>query len=212
MGIGHHHHHHLTDIDQSQAVAVFTHSLAVTMIIHPFHCRASLIMRLVLSTLALAGLLASPAQARDKSLRAGAAPASAPSVIEPEQVSRLIIRYRDGIKGAAAGSATPSTERAEAQAVVSRSAVRAGVPSMRYIKSVSPSVQVVALDQPVSAAEAQAMVLRLQADPAVLDAMVDQRARPRGSERPQFFQWRSVALAHARRGARRHQRGAGMEP
>lgn len=146
------------------------------MTLQPFHRRAGL---LVLSSLAAAGLLALPAQAGDKSVRAGAATAaSAPGGAQPEPVSRLIIRYRDGIKGAAAGAATPAAERAEAQAVVSRSAARAGALPLQYLKSVSPQMQVVALDQPVSAAEAQALMQRLRADPAVLDVMVDQRVRP----------------------------------
>ena len=142
------------------------------MTIHPFHRRAGLMLA---SALALAWL---PAQAGDKSLRAGAATtASAPATAKPEPVIRLIIRYRDGIKGAAPGTAAPGAERAEAQAVVSRSAARAGALPLQYLKSISPQVQVVALDQPVSAAEAQALMQRLQADPAVLDVMVDQRVR-----------------------------------
>jgi serine protease len=149
---------------------------AVTMTIHPFHRRAGLI---VLSAVAVAGLFALPAQAGDKSVRGGAAaPASAPAAGKPEPVSRLIIRYRDGIKGSAVGAATPGAERAEAQAVVARSAARAGAPPLQYLKSVSPQMQVVALDQPISAAEAQALMQRLRADPAVLDVVVDQRVRP----------------------------------
>ena len=146
------------------------------MTIHPFHRRAGLILG---SALAVAWLAALPAQAGDKSVRAGAATAaSAPATVKPEPVSRLIIRYRDGIKGAATGTAAPGAERAEAQAVVSRSAARAGALPLQYLKSISPQIQVVALDQPVSAAEAQALMQRLQADPAVLDVMADQRVRP----------------------------------
>jgi serine protease len=146
------------------------------MTIHPFHRRAGLLM---LSALAAAGLLALPAQAGEKSVRpGGSAAASVPSAVQPKPLSRLIIRYRDGIKGAAAGGTTPAAERAEAQAVVSRSAARAGALPLQYLKSVSPQMQVVALDQPVSAAEAQALMQRLRVDPAVLDVMVDQRVRP----------------------------------
>lgn len=148
----------------------------VTMTSYPLHRRAGLI---VLTAVAVAGLFALPAEAGDKSVRgAVATTASAPAGAQPEPVSRLIIRYRDGIKGSAAGSATPSAERAEAQAVVSRSAARAGALAMHYLKSVSPQMQVVALDQPLSANEAQALMQRLRADPAVLDVMVDQRVRP----------------------------------
>jgi serine protease len=146
------------------------------MTIHPFHRCAGLIMA---SAVAVASLASLPAQAGDKSVRGGvAAPVSGLATAQPEPVSRLIVRYRDGIKGPAAGVTTPSAERAEAQAVVSRSAARAGALPLQYLKSVSPSVQVVALDQPVSAAEAQALMQRLRADPAVLDVMVDQRVRP----------------------------------
>jgi serine protease len=147
----------------------------MTMTIQPFHRRAALTLA---SALAVAWLAALPAQAGDKSVRAGAATAaSAPAAVKPEPVSRLIIRYRDGIKGAAVGVATPGAERAEAQAVVSRSAARAGAPPLQYLKSISPQMQVVALDQSISAAEAQALMQRLRADPAVLDVMVDLRAR-----------------------------------
>ena len=148
----------------------------MTMILYPFHRRAGLILA---SALAVAWLAALPAQAGDKSVRAGTVTAaSAPATARPEPVSRLIIRYRDGIKGAATGAASPGAERAEAQAVVSRSAARAGALPLQYLKSISPQMQVVALDQPVSADEAQALMQRLRADPAVLDVMVDQRVRP----------------------------------
>ncbi len=126
---------------------------------------------------AAACLAALPAQADVKSLRAGAAAVSAPAT-KPEPVSRLIIRYRDGIRVAAAGGAAPGTERAEAQALVTRSAERAGGLPLRYLKSVSPRVQVAALDQAVSDDEAQTLMQRLRADPAVLDVMVDHRVRP----------------------------------
>ncbi len=143
------------------------------MTIYPFHCRAGWI-----ACWTLAACLTAPlAQAGDKSLRSGAA--SAPVTAPSEPVNRLIIRYRDGIQVAAAsGTAAPGAERAEAQAVVSRSAARAGALPLRYLKSVSPQVQVVALDQPLSADEAQALMQRLRVDPNVLDVMVDQRVRP----------------------------------
>ena len=124
---------------------------------------------------AAACLVALPAQAESKSVRRGALPA--PAVATSEPVSRLIIRYRDGIKAAAAGRAAPGTERAQAQALVMRSAERAGGLPLRYLKSVSPRLQVAALDQPASADQAQALMQRLRADPAVLDVMVDQRVR-----------------------------------
>ena len=140
---------------------------------HPFYRRAGWIACWALS----AGLTALSAQAGDKSLRSGAVAASAPVATQPPLVSRLIVRYRDAIKGPVVGAAAPDAERAEAQAVVSRSAARAGALPMRYLKSISPRVQVVALDQPVSADDAQALMQRLRADPNVLDVMVDQRVR-----------------------------------
>ena len=99
-------------------------------------------------------------------------------VAEPANVQRLLIRYRTGIKMGAAASAAGDTERAQAAAQVARSAGLAGESRMHYLKSVSPSLHVATLDQPVSAAEARAMMQRLQADPAVLDVMIDQRAKP----------------------------------
>ena len=119
-----------------------------------------------------------PAQAGGKSARRGAVPAaSALAVDKSESVRRLIIRYRDGVKSSAADGAAPGAERAEAQALVGRSAARAGALPLHYLKSISPRLQVVALDQPVSADEAQALMQRLRADPTVLDVVVDQRVR-----------------------------------
>lgn len=122
-------------------------------------------------------LAALPVQADVKSLRQGAAALPGSSVATPERVSRLIIRYREGIAPVASGQTAPGAERAQAQALVARSAERAGRLPLQFLKSVSSRVQVVALDQSVSPEQAQAMVLRLQADPAVLDVMVDQRVR-----------------------------------
>ena len=97
---------------------------------------------------------------------------------EPANVQRLLIRYRTGIKMGAAAGAAGDTERAQAAAQVMRSANLAGEGRMRYLKSVSPSLHVAVLDQPISGPEAQAMMQRLQADPAVLDVTIDRRAKP----------------------------------
>jgi serine protease len=142
------------------------------MTIDPFHRRAGLI---VACAVAAAALLSLPVHAEIKSVRNAAV--AMPAAGKPEPVSRLIIRYRDGTKASARGGALPGAERAEAQALVVRSAARAGAMSLRYLKSVSPKLQVAALDHPVSADEAQALIQRLRADPAVLDVMVDQRVR-----------------------------------
>ncbi|MDM7948742.1 S8 family peptidase [Hydrogenophaga sp.] len=113
--------------------------------------------------------------------KTGKLPSSAVAVTpvaEPASVQRLLIRYRTGIKMGAAASADGATERAQAAAQVMRSAGLAGESRMHYLKSVSPSMHVATLEQAVSAAEARAMMQRLQADPAVLDVMIDQRAKP----------------------------------
>ncbi len=112
--------------------------------------------------------------------KTGKGPANlvAAPLAEAAPVSRLIIRYRTGIKMGTAAVGAGGTERAQAAAQVSRSASLAGEGRMHYLKSVSPSLHVAALDQPIPAAEAQALMQRLQADPAVLDVMIDQRVKP----------------------------------
>lgn len=125
---------------------------------------------------ALLGLCLS-AVASPKTTKATLNPVAVVPVAAPASVQRLLIRYRTGIKMGAAAAAS-HTERAQAAAQVDRSASLAGEGKMRYLKSVSPNLHVVTLDTPVSAAEAQAMMQRLSADPAVLDVMIDQRAKP----------------------------------
>jgi serine protease len=134
----------------------------------PFHCRAGLI-----ALWALACLVVLPAQAERKPMPLGALPVA----VNAEPVSRLIIRYRDDARSALLARTTPGPDRVEAQARVMRSAQRAGALPLHFLKSVSPRMQVAALDQAVSADQAQALMQRLRADPAVLDVMVDQRVR-----------------------------------
>ena len=112
--------------------------------------------------------------------KTGKAPANpvATQLAEAAPVSRLIIRYRTGIKLGTAAVAAGATERAQAAAQMERSANLAGEGRMHYLKSVSSSLHVAALDQPMPAAEAQALMQRLRSDPAVLDVMVDQRVKP----------------------------------
>jgi len=117
------------------------------------------------------------AVAAPKSGKATANPIASP-LAEAAPVSRLIIRYRTDVKMGTAAASASGPERAQAMARVARSAGLAGEGRLHFLKSVSPSLQVVALDQPMSASQAQALVQRLQADPAVLDVMVDQRVRP----------------------------------
>lgn len=122
---------------------------------------------------ALACLVAQPAQAERKPMPSGAVPVA----VNAEPVSRLIIRYRDDARSALLGRATPGPARVEAQARVMRSARLAGALPLRHLKSVSPRMQVAALEQAVSADQAKVLMQRLRADPAVLDVMIDQRVR-----------------------------------
>lgn len=100
------------------------------------------------------------------------------SVVEEAPVGRLIIRYREGVKLAGQGSATAVTERLDAASAVTRSAALGSVDGVRYLKSVSARLHVVTLDQPVDAAQAQALMQRLRTDPAVEEVLVDLRVRP----------------------------------
>jgi serine protease len=142
---------------------------------HSFYRLARLILAGVVAT---AGLSVLPAQAETKSLRSGAAPVSALAADKTEPVRRLIIRYREGIKSSPASEAEPGADRAQAQALVMRSAERAGGLSLHFLKSISAQVQVATFDQQLSSDEIQALMQRVRADPAVLDVMIDQRVRP----------------------------------
>lgn len=104
-----------------------------------------------------------------------------------EPVSRLIIRYRIGIKMPGLDGATAITERLEAASQVVRTANLAEVTSLRYLKSVSPHLQVAALEQALTPADAQALMERLKGDPAVADVVIDRRAMPHFAPNDPFF-------------------------
>lgn len=97
--------------------------------------------------------------------------------VHDARVEQLIIQYHDnGQSGdrqaGAAGTAAPS-----AGSRVARSAALAEVSGLRYLRSVSPRLHVVRLDQALPADQAQALLQRLRADPAVLSVAVDRRVR-----------------------------------
>jgi serine protease len=117
------------------------------------------------------------ASAESKSLAAGVQAVVRSSQAQ-EPVSRLIIRYHTAVKAAGQGGATAITERLDAAAVVTRSANLSGVGDLRYLKSVSPLMQVASLEQAVSDADAVSLMERLKADPAVAEVFVDRRALP----------------------------------
>ncbi len=134
--------------------------------------------------LLVAGLLSWALPVQSAPPRSDAAPVRAvPAAAEP--VQQLIIRYR-GVDSrndqAAAASATD--ERAGAAQRVSRSAERAQAWGMHYLKSVSPQLHVARLSRAVPADEAQALIERLQADPAVASVTIDQRVRPHALSLP----------------------------
>lgn len=89
-------------------------------------------------------------------------------------VEQLIIQYQDNGPAEArqAGAAALSAGRR-----VARSAVQAQVPGLRYLRSVSPRLHVARLDQALPADQAQALLQRLRADPAVVSVAVDRRVR-----------------------------------
>jgi serine protease len=92
--------------------------------------------------------------------------------------ARLIIRYSTGVKLAGQGGVTQATERHEAAMRVARTAHLSGLPRLEYLKSVSPSLHVVALPASLSPSELQAMVERLREDPGVADVAIDHRMKP----------------------------------
>lgn len=128
--------------------------------------------------LLVAGLLSSGLPVQSAPPRSDAAPVRAvPAAAEP--VQQLIIRYRVGeAQGDRAAAASATAERATAAERVSRSAERAQAWGMHYLKSVSPQLHVARLSRALPADEAQALMERLQADPAVESVTIDQRVRP----------------------------------
>ncbi len=87
-------------------------------------------------------------------------------------VTQLIIQYKDADPALVRPAAAP-----EAGGRVARSAEQAGTPGLRYLRSVSPRLHVARLDQALPADQAQALLQRLRADPAVASVAVDRRVR-----------------------------------
>lgn len=130
----------------------------------------------------LAGLLAvasTAAMAAGPKLgRAVPAPVVAASAVAAAPTTRLIVRYKTAVKLAGQGGVTVATERREAAMRVARTAQLSGLPLLEYVKSVSPSLHVVALPQPLSSAETQAAIQRLREDEGVADVAIDHRMKP----------------------------------
>ena len=125
-----------------------------------------------------------------------AGPTPAPAA--DTRVQRLIVQYKNDV--AAPGVSVVRSlrdDRAAAAAAVTRSAGQAQAPGLRYLKSVSPRLHVARLDRALAATEAQALMDRLRADPAVAAVMVDRPVRPHAlptdghfsDPRSAYFQW-----------------------
>lgn len=116
-------------------------------------------------------------------------------------VGRLMIRYRENAKLMAQSGSSPGSERQAAAAVVTRSAALSQVDGLHYLKSVSDQLHVVELDQPLTPVQAQALMARLRADPAVEDVQIDERAHPHLlPDDPRFLagnQWHLLSHAQA---------------
>lgn len=103
-------------------------------------------------------------------------------------VERLIIQYKDDAPALNASVVMAQRDvRASAAAAVTRSAGQAQAPGLRYLKSVSPRLHVARLDRALPVLEAQVLMDRLRADPAVASVMVDRRVRPHALPTDPYF-------------------------
>lgn len=117
----------------------------------------------------------------------GTAASTAASAMDAAPTTRLIVRYKTAVKMAGQGGVTLATERREAAMRVARTAQLSGLPLLEYLKSVSPTLHVVALPQPLSPAETQAAIQRLREDEGVADVAIDHRMKPHlAPNDPQF--------------------------
>jgi serine protease len=130
----------------------------------------------LLGALVAASMMATAASPKLGGHATNPAAASVPASSAP--VTRLIIRYKTDIKMAGQGGVTVATERKEAAMQVARTAHLGGAPLLEYIKSVSPSLHVVALPAALSPADAQVLMQRLRADGGVADVVIDHRVKP----------------------------------
>ena len=106
------------------------------------------------------------------------AAAALQSPVSPEPPKRLIVRYKSGVKMVGQGGVTPAIEWHEAAMRVARTAHLSGVPELRYLKSVSPTLHVVLLPDALTAEEARAAMQRLRQDDGVAEVAVDHRVKP----------------------------------
>lgn len=104
-------------------------------------------------------------------------------------MQRLIIQYRadTAATGRVQTARSGRDDPAGSAARVAHSAGVVGVAGLHYLKSVSPTVHVARLDQALPARDAQALLERLRADPAVLAVTVDQRLRRHAVPTDPFF-------------------------
>lgn len=123
--------------------------------------------------------LAAAVLAQPVGAQAEGAPGEGAQAVPADAVERLIIRYRADAPATgrvtAASASASADPAADGAARVARSAGLGRVSGLRYLKSVSPGLHVARFDQAVSAAAAQAIVERMQADPAVAAVTVDTR-------------------------------------
>lgn len=96
----------------------------------------------------------------------------------PESVERLIVQYRAEALTAGRVVVAASDAASDGASRVARSAGLGRVSGLRYLKSVSPGLHVARFERAVSAAAAQAVIERMQADPAVVAVTVDTRLQP----------------------------------
>ncbi len=109
-------------------------------------------------------------------------------------VERLIIQYKDDAPALNASVVMAQRDvRVSAAAAVTRSAGQAQAPGLRYLKSVSPRLHVARLDRALPVREAQVLMERLRADPAVASVTVDQRVRPHALPTDPYFTNRLLA-------------------
>lgn len=119
----------------------------------------------------------------------GVVPPAAATDPAAEPVQRLIIQYRadTAATGRVQAARAVHDDPLSAAARVAHSAGLGRVAGLRYLKSVSPTVHVARLDDALSARDAQALLERLRADPAVLAVTVDQRLRRHAVPTDPFF-------------------------
>lgn len=141
----------------------------------------------LISSLITAAVLATALPVLAGQPKAGPLSALAAESPAAQPVERLMIQYKLDAKLPGASAASPQDGRATAAARVAQSAGLAQAPGLRFLRSVAPQLHVAGLDQPLSADQAQALVERLRADPAVAAVEIDRRVRPHAVTDPFFL-------------------------